>query len=336
MPDENDTGHSSLDGAPSNAQTRERSITGSKTLSVEFLEASKAEDVYLKNLDHDNDVNILMGGDGITNRRSQYEFIAQDRIAFEKKNKDFVDHILTLSLRQIIENIRAVQAQIYEALEKMNDLINQADEEIARIQEHLQNITRRHNELNDAIEARYFDKDHNDRYKSKAVADTIAAYEQRTGEKVSDDLPPEMLILILRAQEEFEKTTVIPALENNLVKLDAFRGKAQEQKDSLEEENKRIDQALKAIEADTSLTVEERKAKAAAILEDASIMAVDAQTLTHVAEQEYVDIIGELQEKTCFEHQNTYIEHSNNETAERHQAALEELKNIKPILPPNP
>lgn len=290
----------------------------------------------LKKLDYDNDVNILMGGNGISNRLSLQAFISNNRFSPEEKDKEFIEYILQLTHQQIMENIREMQKQILDAINRMNDIINLADEEITRIQEQLQNITRRHSELNDVIEAGYFDKTKDGKYNNRSIANTITAYQQRTGKELPDDLTPEMLILILRSQQEFEQNSIVPTLENGLVELHEFRDDVQCRKETFEEENERIEKALGDIYIDNSLSDEERRTKKLEILEEASPAALDAQQVAHAAETEYADLIDRLQKAKWESSNKTYLEHSDKENIEFNQSAQNELETIKPILPPIP
>jgi len=287
----------------------------------------------LKQLDHDNDVSILMGGGGVSNRVSLQAFLSSNRVTLEQKRKEFIERIIDLTHQQIMDNIREAQKQISEAISRMNDVINQTDEHIAHIHESLQNITRRHQELNDAIEAKYFEKDADGQYSSKAVNNTIAAYELRNKEKLPDDLSPEMLILILNGQQDFEKNEIVPSLEANLVKLSEFRDNVQNQKETFEEENERITEALEAIDANTLLSDEERRSQKAEILKGASETALDAQMAAHSAETEYVELIAGLREENCIVKDATYTDQSNNEAVDLNQPILDGLQTIKPILP---
>lgn len=289
----------------------------------------------LKKLFNDNDVNILMGGDGITNHMSLQAVLAHDRITKEKKYKKFIERILDLTTKQILEQIRQTQRQITDAIKRMDDVINRADTRIDDIQQTLQDLTSQHNQLNDTIEARYFEKYKDGTYKSQAITDTVAAYEGRKDENIPDDIPPEMLILILQAQMSFEKNTVVPELEHDLVKLHEFRDGIQEQKETFEEENKRIDDALKAIGGDASLSNEERRIKKAEILKDASKTALDAQMTAHSAEQDYVELVEETRLEKLNSNNSLYDEHFE-EDAELNQSLLDELQDIKPLLVPSP
>jgi len=327
----------SLNVVTFNERAYGRSAIGNflQKLSTTFQNAADSDHENLKKLNHDNDVNILMGGDGISNRMSLQAVLAHNHLTIEKKHKEFIDLIWNLTYQQILENIREAQKQISEAISRMNDVINQTDEHIARIHESLQNITRRHQKLNDAIEEKYFEKDGDGQYSSKAVNDTIVAYELRTKEKLPDDLSPDMLILILNAQQDFEKNEIVPVLESNLVKLNGFRDSVQNQKEIFEEENKRINEALEAIDADMSLNDEVRRSQKAEILKGASETALDAQMVAHSAEAEYDKIVEDMKEENGLAKDTAYLEQSNNETVELNQSALDDLQNIKPLLPPS-
>ncbi len=289
-----------------------------------------------KKLDYDNDVNILMGGDGISSRMSIQAVIALNRDSHEERLKEFIDLIFQLAYQQIIEDIREAQKLISEAIEKMNEIIIRVDSQIEEINQKLQNTTQQHRELNDAIEAKYFDKNEDGAYKNKAITDTILAYKRRVGQKLPDDISSEMLIFILRAQQDFEQSEIVPVLENSLVQFDDFRNKVQSQKETLEEESERIENALKTIDANESLTDEERRIRKAEILEQASMAALDAQMAAQDAGMEYEQLITELQGKSILAKDLTYIEQSNNETIELNQSALGELQEIKPLLSPMP
>ena len=306
-----------------------------RDLKAEFIRAvdAKTDREHLKMLDHNNDVSILMGGDPITNRLTLQAVRKLNDVQIEKKRKEFVDYVLQLSSQQILEHIRQIQEQILEAIKRMDDIINLADARIEYIQQSLQDLTGRHKELNDTIEARYFDKNADGTYKSKAIAYTIAAYEGRTGKKIPDDITPEMLIQILQAQMDFEKNVFVPELEHELVKLHEFRDGVQEQKETFEEENKRIDDALEAIDADTSLSDEERRLQKIEILKGASEIALDAQMAAHSVEQGYAEMVEETLLEKLDNDDIIYDSHVNGEDFEINQSALDDLKNIKPIVP---
>ncbi len=290
----------------------------------------------LKKIDFDNDVNILMGGIGITPRITQHSELIQQRTFLEKKHKDFINYLLDITQREMLEKFKQAQKDVLIAINTINQIIKNADEQIQMIQDNLQNMTRRHRDLNDAIEARYFEKEENGNYKIKAIMDTLEAYKQRTGKNLPDDITLKMLILILKAQQNFEQSEIVPALENNLVQLDSFRNRVYDQKETLEEENERVKNALNAIHASTSLTDEGRRIRKAEILEQASTVALDAQMAAQDSEVEYEQLITELQEKSSLAKDVTYIEQSNNETIELNQSALEELQEIKPFFSPMP
>lgn len=292
--------------------------------------------VNLKKLDYDNEVNILMGGNGISNRITSGVVSKLKRHRLEKKDKEFIEDLFRLTLQQILENLRAVRQQLYDAINRINVLIDRTDEEINHIQESLQNITRRHGELNNAIEARHFEKGGTDAYKSRAIEETVKAYQIRTGEKLPEGITPEILIQTLRSQQGFEQKRIVPLLENRLIRLHAFRDNAQNYKETLEQENVRIDGALETIDADTSLTDGQRRNKKVEILKEASAAALGAQLAAHAAEAEFVRIITELQEEIRASNNYTYLKFSNNENAELNESALKELQNIKPILPQIP
>ena len=290
----------------------------------------------LKKLDHDNDLNILMGGDGISNRRSLQAIISHHRVTLEKKRKEFIERILVLTYQQILKKIYQAQLQISDAVNRMVNMINQVDEKITQINKALQDMTRRHQELNDVIEARYFEKEGDSKYKSKAVADTLTAYDQRRDKKITDNITPEILIQILKSQVDFEKTMIVPALEDELVELHSFRDGVQGQKEDFEKGNKQIDDAISIINADNSMSDQERRIKKIELLEQVSKTVLDAQMAAHTAESEYLKLVAELQEERYMNNDALYKEHTNEESLELNQSALEELQTIKPILTPMP
>ena len=111
--------------------------------------------------------------------------------------------------------------------------------------------------------------------------------------------------------------------------------KALEQ-ETIEEENKRIDKALEAIDTDNSLNEEERRLKKAELLGQASEAALDAQMAAHSSEAEYIELISELREDRYFDNDAYYNELSREENIELNQSDIKDLQTIKPILPSTP
>jgi hypothetical protein len=231
----------------------------------EFNRAVEREKAFLKNLDHDNDQHILSGGQGITNRRTMFTHRA-DEYLHAKDKEAFLDFLLSLSLQDINERLAELFQQIHEIINEYHEFLKLIDNAIENIQNDLQNITQRHRELNDAIQAEYFEKDEQGNFKSIAIQDTIAAFERRTGQKIQEDISPEELIQYLNVQRDFEADHVVPFLEEYQERLYEKRGIIQYEKDSLEDELDAIDHAIQAVDDNPNLTEEQRHQKKAEIL----------------------------------------------------------------------
>ena len=317
-----------------NASTHERSAMGAadRSLSDKFHQAAKSEKTYLRNLDYNNEVAILSGGEPIVARQNVFSSTEFQNIQKRKHDEHFYDFLLSLTAQQITERINDAYEAIKQAADKLREIVFLADEEIVRINDILQEITNRHNRLNDAIEAQDFGRDHEGRHQNELIANTLKAYVRRTGKALPEEMTPDDLMHILRKQVAFEKTEIVPSLEDDLLKLDRFRHQVQNRQENFENEDKRIEDALKAIDANKSLGDDERREMKIKLLKDVSNTALDAQAIANRTKTEFVLLVAQINEHTDYNNHKDYVLMSHNESSELFDKVQNtDLSSIKPF-----